>query len=315
MIMKNKILNIFLAITIALTAFSCQESDNPIDKVFEGTTYGAILRTVKLNSGEFNSYDLNSKFDVDIEEQDPEDGALLDNVEVYLQFKGNEVLLKAIPASAFTPGPYGLPRTNVSVTLQEAVTALGLSASDYTGGDSLPVRLQLNLTDGRSFTDSDASGSLQGSYFASPYKYNTVIKCIPTAAVAGNYRFNMVDTYGDGWNGAYFSVVVDGVETKMGLPDYWGDTPVLAPELVSNLDEQFQVAYAAGGYGPVFYNAFGVVTIPATASTMSFTWVKGPWDSEVEFSIVYTKLDGTKEQTALSGANPSAGAKILSICQ
>ncbi len=122
-----------------------------------------------------------------------------------------------------------MPRTNISVTLQEAVTALGLSASDYTGGDSLPVRLQLNLTDGRSFTDSDASGSLQGSYFSSPYKYNTVIKCIPTSSVPVNFRFNMVDTYGDGWNGGYFmSVVVDGVETKMGLPDYWGDTPVLA---------------------------------------------------------------------------------------
>jgi hypothetical protein len=315
MIMKNKILNIFLAITVAFSAISCQESDNAIDQVFAGTTYGAILRTVKLNSGEFNSYDLNSKFDVDIEEQDPQDGALLDNVEVYLQFKGNEVLLKSIPASAFTTGPYGLPRTNVSVTLQEAVTALGLSASDYTGGDSLPVRLQLNLTDGRSFTDSDASGSLQGSYFASPYKYNTVIKCIPTSAVPGNYRFNMVDTYGDGWNGGYMSVLVDGVETKMGLPDYWGDTPVLAPELVANLDQQFQDAYAAGGYGPVFYDAFGVVTIPEGASTMSFTWVKGPWDSEVEMNIVYTKLDGTGEQTALSLANPTAGAKILSVCQ
>lgn len=313
--MKNKILNIFLAITIALTAFSCQESDNAIDQVFEGTTYGAILRTVSLNSGEFNSYDLNSKFDVDIEEQDQEDGALLDNVEVYLEFKGTEVLLKSIPAAAFTAGPYGLPRTNVSVTLQEAVTALGLSSSDYTGGDALPVRLQLNLTDGRSFTDTDASGSLQGSYFSSPYKYNTVIKCIPTSAIPGNYRVNMVDTYGDGWNGGYLSVKVDGVESKMGLPDYWGDTPVLAPELVSFLDQQFIDAYNAGGYGPVFYDAWGVVVIPADASTMSFTWVKGPWDSEVVYNIVYTNLDGGNEQTALSEATPTAGEKILSICQ
>lgn len=315
MIMKNKILNIFLAITVALTAFSCQESDNAIDQVFEGTTYGAILRTVSLNSGEFNSYDLNSKFDVDIEEQDAEDGALMENVEVFLEFKGSEVLLKTIPASDFSTGPYGLPRTNVSVTLQEAVTALGLSASDYTGGDALPVRLQLNLTDGRSFTDTDASGSLQGSYFSSPYKYNTVIKCIPTSAIPGNYRFNMVDTYGDGWNGGYMSVVVDGVETKMGLPDYWGDTPVLAPELAANLDQQFIDAYNAGGYTAVFYDAWGVVTIPEGASSMSFTWVKGPWDSEVEMNIVYTDLDGGNEQTALSLANPSAGDKILSICQ
>lgn len=313
--MKNKIINIFLAVAVAFTAFSCQESDNAIDQVFAGTTYGAILRTVSLNSGEFNSYDLNSKFDVDIEEQDAQDGALLDNVEVFLQFKGREVLLKTIPASAFTAGPYGLPRTNVSVTLQEAVTALGLSSSDYTGGDALPVRLQLNLTDGRSFTDSDASGSLQGSYFSSPYKYNTVIKCIPTSAVPGVYRFNMVDTYGDGWNGGYISFVVDGTEYKMGLPDWWGDTPVLAPQLAANLAPQFLANFNSGSYGPTYYNAWGEVTVPEGASTMSVSWVKGPWDSEVEYNIVYKKLDGTKEQTALSEANPTAGAKILSVCQ
>ena len=45
---------------------ACQESDNAIDAVFDGTTKGAIIRTVSLNSGQFNSYDLNSAFDVDI---------------------------------------------------------------------------------------------------------------------------------------------------------------------------------------------------------------------------------------------------------
>lgn len=315
--MKNKILNIFLAITVAFSAISCQESDNAIDQVFAGTTYGAILRTVKLNSGEFNSYDLNSKFDVDIEEQDPEDGALLDNVEVYLQFKGNEVLLKTITASAFTPGPYGLPRTNISVTLQEAVTALGLSASDYTGGDALPVRLQLNLTDGRSFTDSDASGSLQGSYFSSPYKYNTVIKCIPTSAVPGIYTFEMTDDYGDGWNGGYFKVTVDGTEYKVGIPDLWGDYPDLEADLIANIiSPNPYPASADSSYGDEAYiNATGQVTIPADASSMSFEWVAGDYDSEVIFTIKYTKLDGSNEQTALSGSQPSAGSKILSVCQ
>lgn len=283
MIMKNKILNIFLAITVAFSAISCQESDNAIDQVFAGTTYGAILRTVKLNSGEFNSYDLNSKFDVDIEEQDPEDGALLDNVEVYLQFKGNEVLLKTITASEFNSGPYGLPRTNVSVTLQEAVTALGLSSSDYTGGDALPVRLQLNLTDGRSFTDSDASGSLQGSYFSSPYKYNTVIKCIPTSAVPGIYTIDMVDSYGDGWNGASIDVTIDGESTSYTLEDG-----------------------ASGSYE---------VTIPAGSSTMAFAYTSGAWDSEVTYTITYTDLDGGNEQTALSESVPAEGSKVLSICQ
>ena len=79
--MKN---NIFKLMTFSLAIFmvACQESDNAIDAIFDGTTRGAIIRTVSLNSGEFNSYDLNSACDVDIEVQDDEKGGLMekDNV-------------------------------------------------------------------------------------------------------------------------------------------------------------------------------------------------------------------------------------------
>jgi hypothetical protein len=265
---------------------ACQESDNAIDKVFEGTTNGAIIRTVSLNSGEFNSYDLNSAFDVDIEVQDVENGGLMEKVNVYLQFKGSEVLVSTLTASNFTTGPFGLPRANVRITLSEAVAALGLSSSDYTGGDALPVRLELVLTDGRTFSDKDGSGSLQGSYFSSPYKYNTVIKCIPTSAVPGIYTIDMVDSYGDGWNGASVDVTVDGTTTS------------------------YTITSAQGA------NASHTFTIPAGASTMSFAYTNGDWDSEASYTITYTKLDGTSEQTALSdGPSSAGGTKVLSVCQ
>ena len=53
--MKNRILKL-MTLSMAIFMVACQESDNAIDKVFEGTTNGAIIRTVSLNSGEFNSY-------------------------------------------------------------------------------------------------------------------------------------------------------------------------------------------------------------------------------------------------------------------
>lgn len=281
--MKKRILKLIsLSFVVLFTA--CQESDNAIDAVFDGTTNGAIIRTVSLNSGEFNSYDLNSAFDVDIEVQDVENGGLLDKVDVYLQFKGSEVLTSSIPSSAFSNGPFGLPRTNIRITLSEAVAALGLSSSQYTGGDALPVRLELVLTDGRTFTDSDGSGSLQGSYFSSPYKYNTVIKCIPTSAVPGIYTIDMIDSYGDGWNGASVDVTVDGTTTQYTIDD--GAT------------------------------ASHTVTIPAGASTMSFAYTNGAWDSEASYTISYTKLDGSSPQTALSdGPSSAGGVKVLSVCQ
>ena len=283
--MKNKLFKL-MTFSLAIFMVACQESDNAIDKVFEGTTNGAIIRTVSLNSGEFNSYDLNSAFDVDIEVQDVENGGLMEKVNVYLQFKGNEVLVSTLTASSFTTGPFGLPRANVRITLSEAVAALGLSSSQYTGGDALPVRLELVLTDGRIFTDKDGSGSLQGSYFSSPYKYNTVIKCIPTSAVAGIYTIAMIDSYGDGWNGASVDVTIDGTTTAYTVTSDQGS------------------------------NATHVVTIPAGSSTMSFAYTNGAWDSEASYTITYTKLDGTSPQTALSdGPSSAGGTKVLSVCQ
>ena len=281
--MKN---NIFKLMTFSLAIFmvACQESDNAIDAIFDGTTRGAIIRTVSLNSGEFNSYDLNSAFDVDIEVQDVEKGGLMEKVNVYLGFKGSEVLAKTLTPNDFTTGPAGLPRTNIRITLAEAVATLGLSSSQYTGGDALPVRLELVLIDGRVFSSNDAAGTLQGSYFASPFKYNTVIKCIPNSAVPGIYTISMVDSYGDGWNGASVDVTIDGTTTSYTIDD--GAT------------------------------ATHVVTIPAGASTMSFAYTNGAWDSEASYTITYTKLDGTSEQTALTdGPSSAGGTKVLSVCQ
>ena len=283
--MKNRILKL-MTFSVAIFMVACQESDNAIDAVFDGTTKGAIIRTVSLNSGEFNSYDLNSAFDVDIEVQDEQNGGLMEKVNVYLGFKGTEVLTTTLTASSFTTGPFGLPRANIRVTLSEAVAALGLSSSQYTGGDALPVRLELVLTDGRVFSGDDASGSLQGSYFSSPFKYNTVIKCIPTSAVPGIYTIAMVDSYGDGWNGASVDVTIDGTTTSYTVTEDQGA------------------------------NATHVVTIPAGASTMSFAYTNGAWDSEASYVISYTKLDGTSPQTALSdGPSSAGGTKVLSVCQ
>ncbi len=273
-----------MTFSLAIFMVACQESDNAIDAIFDGTTRGAIIRTVSLNSGEFNSYDLNSAFDVDIEVQDVEKGGLMEKVNVYLGFKGSEVLAKTLTPNNFTTGPAGLPRTNIRITLAEAVAALGLSSSQYTGGDALPVRLELVLIDGRVFSSDDAAGTLQGSYFASPFKYNTVIKCIPTSAIAGIYTISMVDSYGDGWNGASVDVTIDGTTTSYTIDD--GAT------------------------------ATHVVTIPAGASTMSFAYTNGAWDSEASYTITYTKLDGTSQQTALSdGPSSAGGTKVLSVCQ
>jgi len=293
----KKIITLF---SLLLITVSCQEPETTINDVLDNYVTGAVLRGWN-PTGDYNFYaPATSVFSVTIEEHDEKKGALMQNVEIFVALNGaGEVLLRTLTPTDFALGVNGLPRHDMVVTLGESISALGLSSSQYTGGDVINIRLQLNLTDGRSYTNTDAASSLTGSYFKSPYIYNMTIKCIPVAAVAGNYTINMIDSYGDGWNGGYVSVTIDGVESKIGIPDYWGDFPELEPQLL----------WTPGSYASSTYT----INVPASASSMTWAWVKGAWDSEVNYTIVFN--NGGADQTAISETNPGAGVKVLSVCE
>ena len=148
--MKKQINKIVLLLLSVIVISSCESDDKTIEQVFDGVEYGAVLRKIEITSGSYNLSDLNSAFSIIVEEQDEEYGALLSEVDVYVsggQASG-EALAKTIPASAFTIGDKGLPVTEISVTLGEALTALGLG-SNYGVGDVFGIRFSLKLTDGR----------------------------------------------------------------------------------------------------------------------------------------------------------------------
>ena len=289
--------NISILLGLLLVVTSCADPDNLINDVLDNYTNGAVIRTIS-SSGEYNFYAPDtSVFTATIEEHDTENGALMQDIEISVSFNsGTEKLIQTLLPSDFTTGPTGLPRTDISVSLGDAMTALGLSSSQYTGGDAVNINLKLNLTDGRSFGADQATGSMTGSYFKSPYRYAKIIKCIPLVAVPGIYTFNMADSYGDGWQGGGILVTVDGYATKHGIPDD-GDTTGL---------ETFTGNNSSG---------YSTLTIPIGASTMEFSWVNDTYNSECSFNVVYTELDGTNEQTALNVSVVSAGTKTLSICR
>ena len=274
----KKIITLF---SLLLVTVSCQEPDTTINDVLDNYVTGAVLRGWN-PTGDYNFFaPSTSIFTVEIEEHDEQNGALMQDVQVYLALNsGTEVLLRTLTSADFAVGPTGLPRHQLTVTLGESIAALGLSSSQYTGGDVINIRLQLNLTDGRSYTAKDAASSLTGSYFKSPYIYNMTIKCIPTGAVAGDYTIDMIDSWGDGWNGASITVTIDGVAQTVGLP--------------------------SGASGSQ------TVTVPAGATSMSFAYVSGDWDSEVTYTITFN--NGGADQVAISETNPGAGVKVLSVC-
>ena len=204
--MKKQLNKIVLLLLSVVVLSSCESDDKAIDQVFDGVSYGAVLRKIEIVSASYNLTDLNSAFTIIVEEQDEEYGALLSEVDVYVSRDGNEAMAFSVPASAFTIGDKGLPVTTISLTLGQALTALGLG-SNYDVGDVYGIRLSLKLTDGREFSAASASGSLQGSYFASPFYYTAPILCTPKP---GDYVVDMQDSYGDGWQGDGIKVTFDG---------------------------------------------------------------------------------------------------------
>jgi len=187
--MKNIKKAYSLFVLLALGLFSCQESDNIIDGVLDDFTNGAVLRTISETNTTL-TVGTGTVYSLVVEEQDKEEGALLESVDVYVRFNDNtvlgansasgagtdesfpatdDVLLRNVAASEFAPGPFGLPRTTITIT--EADLAAVLPTGNFDSLDTVTVRLSLNLTDGRVFSDYNAGGIITGGFFSSPFLY------------------------------------------------------------------------------------------------------------------------------------------------
>ena len=78
-------------------------------------------------------------FTATIEAHDEEDGALLNNVEIFISAdSGDEVQIRTLNASEFTNGPTGLPRTTFSVSLTEVDSKIS-----YVGGSTINISIEI----------------------------------------------------------------------------------------------------------------------------------------------------------------------------
>lgn len=277
-----KKVNIYL-ISLAMMAFSCSKEFSSdeyggyemlTDYMLKEYQVGAALRTIT-ESGSYRFFDPgNSLWSATLETHDHESGGLTESVDWYVSNGGNnEVLARTVSRSEMYDGPVGLPRMDISMSLVEAGGLVG----GYQGGNTIIHRMVLKLTDGRTFSTESVSGSLTQSYFKSPFQYRKTITCFMDAgivtAVPGLYTVNMTDSWGDGWNGAAVVMTLDGVD--------------------------YSTSFNGGSSDTIVFE------VPVGSATMGFKFVSGAWDSEVDFNIVFSKLDGSNSQTAL----PNVGAR------
>ena len=197
---------LFISILAPLALItSCEDGDKVFDQIIENEQRGAILRTVNLISNELPIGVADAGFSAELEVQDQENGALLESLDVFVGFRDNtvpdggtdldvaEALWGNIPASAFEIGEFGLPRTTVSVPLTELLSFTGVNEADLFGGDQFTIRFELKLTDGRSFSNDDNTGTLTGSFFSSPFLYTPTVICpVGEDQFVGTYVINDV---------------------------------------------------------------------------------------------------------------------------
>ncbi|MGI9546259.1 MAG: hypothetical protein ACR2MM_03410 [Flavobacteriaceae bacterium] len=240
---KNKFL---IALVVAVLFASCKTDDKLVDEIFATVTRGAIVRTISLEGGSWNVVDDTETITIEMEAQDEQDGALLREVRVYADLVDNtgsgndpaEVLLQTLPASVWEGGVWGLPRTTFSTSLAEVAAALGgLQLGDYNCGDQFNLRLELELTDGRMWTNTDLAGTVSGgSFFASPLNYRvSLIVLLPSDTLyTGMYQLTQT---------------VPGI---FGVSDYSdGIYQIDAIDNVTRVIRNITTFPAFGGFGPV----------------------------------------------------------------
>lgn len=202
--MKN-LIKIPLAFTLALFVFACSDNERLQDQVFENTTSGAMLRTLE-SSTDLSLGAENQKVELLLEVIDEKFGDLSERVDIFVSFQdrnnldedGNftnensiaEVFLSSIPASSFTTGGQ-FPTVSITVPLEVLENQLNIESDYYNGGDRFFVRLELHLTDGRVFTNSNTNQTIAGgAFYRSPFIYAANVVCpFDGESLAGSHTF------------------------------------------------------------------------------------------------------------------------------
>jgi len=265
-----------LFVSLLTLPFSCYDSENVVDELLEPVN-GAVVRGVEVYTTEgqslINSSNNESAFVATIEEQDVEDGALMAEIRMYINFNDytpdNGDATATALAATYLPsdmyeGPHGLPRKDIVFTWGQMKEALGFTGGEATAGDLLKIQFELELTNGEVYGPNDAAGSILGGFFSSPYTYNALLSCDPAP---GNYLVKMYDCYGDGWQTTNagdqtaqsqgLEVYVDGDVRNYSMCSQWNPWEG-TPDCIPTADG---------------YYAEALVPIPTGSSVVTWSWI------------------------------------------
>lgn len=208
-----KLLNrLILVLIIGFVITSCKDEDTfPYDQDEVLSNSGAFVRVDNVISGEFDLNNFSSSsFQVELTEWDVEDGALLQNLVLTVEFVDNTpengtnnvaatTIETYVPSDFSTDPETGLPNIIVNIPATDALNTVGLTESDLDGGDVFRFEWTLNLTNGKSFNRTNSSASFPSwPFYNSPFLLDVGVVCLlPDGFATGSYAMTQTEGNSD----------------------------------------------------------------------------------------------------------------------
>ncbi|MEX6627447.1 hypothetical protein [Tenacibaculum salmonis] len=293
MMVKQIIKTISLGSLIALSIIGCDDNTNELQTVASTGEKGAYARVLSI-SDDINANLLdteNSKWEAQVEFVDAQQGKLVESYSIYATFKDNtiatedapdnsiknEVLISTWEKSSFT-ATETYPKLDIVVNAKDIISKLGLDLDLTEGGDSFVLRGEISLSDGRTFSSTNSGVSVNSElFFNDAFSFTSTLVCVPASPLTGDWKIEMFDNYGDGWNGGFITVTLDGVSTEY---------------------------KAEGSETSVTFN------VPAGTSSLTWQYTTGSWESENTFKIYAPSGNIVSSE----GPSPNPGAIPLNLC-
>tara|TARA_R110002050_G_scaffold18755_7_gene54446 strand:+ start:5519 stop:6460 length:942 start_codon:yes stop_codon:yes gene_type:complete len=307
----NKYFLGLLSITMILQG--CKDEDLITLPVWESAVHGYTVVS-SASAPDFKNGDPSVEIDFDLLWKSIDGEATVTQIDLYILFNEAYVDLDGNPKTASHGGSEGellMSLTGADVPAGNVVTSFTVSQDDvynlystatfdygtgsvavfanpdkpdrdttnkkFIPGDSFSVKWIFTTEDGRVFDS--WSPSVCTEFPEANCQVNWSVVCAEEISNPnGDYTLTLADSYGDGWNGAAITVLIDGVGTDYTLAD--GATGV------------------------------EVVSVPPGTTTLTFEFVSGDWDSEASFTI----KSPSGNVIANIAAPPTVGPVKLDLC-
>ncbi len=304
--MKN-INRIFIILAVFAGLASCEDEDKTPHLSATQIEQGAFFRNID-NGGTINKNDLAaSTYSItgELVSSDISDVASVDFMVAFVDNNtdGAEsaaaVLLESVAPSSLTANSDGFPQKTFETTGSNAVSALGIDPVIIDGGDALLFSVVIKMVNGTVFSAANTGDSVRGElFFSSPLDYSATVICVLSEVPAGDWRVEMADSYGDGWQ-------TDDANGGSGIT------------VTLNTGQVFEVGlcspYLASSFDCTDGVSAGTATITMPSGITSADWFF-PGDVYGEISFKIYAPSGNLVAT-YPGGGPAQGAPIaLNLC-